>query len=81
MILATPTRLVSLLCMLCERCHERPATVHITQKTAGQSDKKLDLCDVCFPIDGSEKEQAEMMTRLFKDKLPDEASGSEHNTG
>jgi len=53
--------------------------VHLTQKTAGRPDKKLDLCSVCFPLDRSEKETTEMMGRLFMDKSSEEASGSEQN--
>jgi len=65
--------------MLCELCKKRGATVHLTQKTAGRPDKKLDLCSVCFPLDRSEKETTEMMGRLFMDKSSEEASGSEQN--
>jgi len=52
--------------MLCRLCHQRDATVHLTQKFRGQPDKKLDLCTICFPLDRSEEEEAKTIEKLFK---------------
>jgi hypothetical protein len=60
-------------------CHERHATVHLTQKALGQPDRRRDLCEVCFPLNTSQEEQSEMMRRLFKNQPPDEPDGSKDN--
>ena len=65
--------------ILCELCHERHATVHLTQKALGQPDRRRDLCEVCFPLNTSQEEQSEMMRRLFKNQPPDEPDGSKDN--
>jgi protein-arginine kinase activator protein McsA len=56
--------------MLCELCHERNATVHITLMLPEHSAKRVELCTVCFPQELLEKEQAELLNKILKDRLP-----------
>ena len=56
--------------ILCEVCHERGATVHLSKKIAGQPDGELHLCDVCCPLNGSEKEDQELLGKFFGNMPP-----------
>jgi hypothetical protein len=40
------TRMGSDTVMICQQCHEREATVHITEQT-DQFDRTMDLCEAC----------------------------------
>jgi protein-arginine kinase activator protein McsA len=62
--------------MLCELCHKREATVHLTQQAPGIEAKELHLCESCFPAHGmSDYEQAVAAARLFKEDLPGDPEG------
>jgi hypothetical protein len=62
--------------MLCEICHERNATVHLTWKYGGEPDRTRDLCTVCFPPTMTEKQEAEMVRRLFNETPANNNPGS-----
>jgi hypothetical protein len=40
------TRIYSDTVMICQQCHEREATVHITELT-DQAERRTDLCEAC----------------------------------
>jgi protein-arginine kinase activator protein McsA len=57
--------------MLCELCHTRDATVHLTQKAPGKEPRQRHLCQICFPSESmSDSEQAEAVLRFFQDERP-----------
>jgi len=51
--------------MLCDNCHERPATMHITVQGAGEAQRKRDFCVVCFPPNLSEAEHQAKVREYF----------------
>jgi protein-arginine kinase activator protein McsA len=56
--------------MLCESCHEKEATVHLTQKSPGESDRQRHLCSECFPAGGSDADQVRAISKQFGMNLP-----------
>jgi hypothetical protein len=63
--------------MLCEICHKREATVHVTSNVptedlAGHPEREAlvgerDVCDVCLPLGNISREELEAMARkLFQ---------------
>ncbi|HSU54910.1 MAG TPA: hypothetical protein VLT36_12705 [Candidatus Dormibacteraeota bacterium] len=62
--------IVGLLSMLCEICHKNEATIHLTQKTPGQSDKRRHLCAECFPEGGTDADQIRAIAKRFGIDLP-----------
>lgn len=38
--------------MLCAKCHNNEATIHLTTMVDGQNQKNLDLCKTCAPLLG-----------------------------
>jgi protein-arginine kinase activator protein McsA len=65
--------------MLCELCHQREATVHLTQKVPGKPAKKRHVCEDCFPTGGRIYEQADNAARLFGSDLRERSDESEHD--
>ena len=51
--------------ILCDFCYERQATVHLTNKVAGQPDREMHLCSVCCPLNNSEKEDQETLNKFL----------------
>jgi hypothetical protein len=71
--------------MLCEKCHKREATVHLTSNVPTETltdHPELrglvghrDLCDVCFPFGSmSEEEREATLRELFGAPTADEGS-------
>jgi protein-arginine kinase activator protein McsA len=56
--------------MLCDNCHERAATVHITVMVAGEGQRKGDFCEVCFPPNLSEAEHQAKVHQYFFGSSP-----------
>jgi protein-arginine kinase activator protein McsA len=55
--------------MLCDQCHQREATVHITSMMPGKPEHQRHFCRVCFPVPEGEPDaaQAERALKLFGD--------------
>jgi len=51
--------------MLCDNCHERRATMHITVQVSGEAQRKRDFCEVCFPPNLSEAEHQAKVREYF----------------
>ena len=63
--------------MLCDICHNREATVHLTLLESGERRTKRDVCTVCFPPTLSETESNEMLQRLLAEKRNQPAGPSQ----
>ena len=58
--------------MICELCHKREATVHLTQEMPGGKKTRVDVCDLCFPAHPApDSVQRQEILRLLKTKPPD----------
>jgi len=56
--------------MLCEKCHAKEATVHLTQEMVGEQAKQRHLCAECFPVGGSAPDEVRAIFREFGVELP-----------
>jgi len=45
--------------MLCDICHKREATVHLTSVTPDEVLGHRDLCEICFPFGTMSKQERE----------------------
>ena len=59
--------------MLCELCHQREATVHITNLTPDKILGKSHFCVICAP--SKEQMKQEALKQFLKTKSPDTKSG------
>jgi hypothetical protein len=58
--------------MLCEKCHKREATVHLTSCVAGESGViHHDFCEDCFPFSSMSKSEQTAAIREFSGLPPD----------
>ncbi len=59
--------------MLCEKCNEREATVHLTKNAPGKEPVQRHFCAVCLPLQAmSEAEQADRLAQSFEHLPPEE---------
>lgn len=65
--------------MLCDICHSREATLHLTSIESGERRTKRDVCSVCFPPTLSEKESEEMFQKLLAEKRNQSAAPMEND--
>ncbi len=58
--------------MLCEKCHKREATEHLTSCVAGESGViKHDFCEDCFPLSSMSKSEQVVAVLEFFGAPPD----------
>jgi protein-arginine kinase activator protein McsA len=66
--------------MLCENCHEREATVHVTDLTDGLVLARHDFCEICSPIRSMSREELNAeRTKLLGGNDPDKDHGPEQS--
>ena len=56
--------------IVCDQCHERTATVHLTNKVDGHPDREMHLCNVCCPLNRSEKEDQQTLNKFLHQMSP-----------
>jgi len=72
--------------MLCDICHQREATVHLTSNVPAEdlvAQPELealvgerDVCDVCLPLDSTSKEKLEAVARKLFHAPPADGSSN-----